>query len=107
MSVADLDHELLIRCLDRETRAWEDFVDRFMGLVLHVIDHTTGKRGIRLTTEERNTLCVNVFAALGHDRCRLLRNFRDRSSLTTYLSIVARRIVVRILLNQFHGQEAA
>lgn len=107
MSVADLDRELLARCLYNENRAWEDFVDRFLGLVLHVIDHTTTKRGIRLTTEERNSFCLNVFAALGHDNYRLLRNFKDRSSLTTYLSVVVRRIVVRILLNQTQLEAAS
>lgn len=105
MSITDLDRELLTRCLDRKNRAWEDFVDRFLGLVLHVIDHTASKREIRLSIEDRNTLCINVFAALGHDNYRLLRDFKERASLTTYLSVVVRRIVVRILLNQ--GQASA
>ncbi|MDR2115442.1 MAG: hypothetical protein LBP87_03575 [Planctomycetaceae bacterium] len=100
MSITDLDRELLIRCLNKKNRAWEDFVDRFLGLVLHVIDATVSIRNIQLSTEDRNRLCENVFAALGHDNYRLLRNFRERSSLTTYLSVVVRRIVVRILLNQ-------
>jgi RNA polymerase sigma-70 factor (ECF subfamily) len=100
MSVTDLDRELLARCLTKKTRAWEDFVDRFLGLVLHIIDHTASTREIRLSIEDRSRLCENIFAALGHDNCRLLRNFRERSSLTTYLSVVVRRIVVRILLNQ-------
>lgn len=106
MSVADLDRELLIRCLDKKNRSWEDFVDRFLGLVLHVIDHTASKRDVRLSLEERNSFCENVFAALGHDNYRLLRNFRGKSSLTSYLSIVVRRIVVRILLNQATATES-
>ena len=105
MSVSDLDRELLTRCLDRKNRAWEDFVDRFLGLVLHVIDHTASRRDVRLSLEERNTLCENVFAALGHDNYRLLRNFRGKSSLTSYLSIVVRRIVVRMLLNRVAATE--
>ncbi|MDR2757060.1 MAG: hypothetical protein LBC20_15295 [Planctomycetaceae bacterium] len=100
MSIAELDRELLTRCLNKKNRAWEDFVDRFLGLVLHVIDATVSTRDIQLCLEDRNRLCENVFAALGHDNYRLLRNFRERSSLTTYLSVVVRRIVVRILLNQ-------
>jgi RNA polymerase sigma-70 factor (ECF subfamily) len=100
MASNHLDDTLLERCLARQERAWEDFVDRFLGLVLHVIDHTVSKREIRLRTEERNTLCERVFAALGHDQFRLLREFKSRSSLTTYLSIIVRRIVVRSLLNQ-------
>ena len=98
-----LDHTLLERCVARQDRAWEDFVDRFLGLVLHVIDHTVSRREIRLRADERNTLCEQVFAALGHDQFRLLREFKARSSLTTYLSVVVRRIVVRSLLNQSYG----
>jgi len=103
MSAHHLDNALLARCLERHHRAWEDFVDRFLGLVLHVIDHTVSKREIRLGMEERNVLCTRVFAALGHDQFRLLREFKARSSLTTYLSVVVRRIVVRALLNQSSG----
>jgi hypothetical protein len=33
----------------------------------------------------------------------LLREFKSRSSLTTYLSVIVRRIVVRSLLNQSYG----
>ena len=91
---------LLERCMNREHRAWEDFVDRFLGLVLHVIDHTVCKREIRLQTENRNALCERVFAALGHDQFRILREIKSQSSVTTYLSVVVRRIVVRSLLNQ-------
>ena len=103
MSENHLDHTLLERCLAGQDRAWEDFVDRFLGLVLHVIDHTVTKRDIRLRSEDRNALCKQVFVALGHDQFRLLREFKSRSSLTTYLSVVVRRIIVRSLLNQSYG----
>ncbi len=100
MSISDLDRELLNRCLELKNRGWEDFVDRFLGLVLHVIDHSASNRNIRLGAEERSTLCIHVFSALGHDNFRVLREFKGRASLTSYLSVVVRRIVVRIFLNQ-------
>ena len=105
MSTTHVDNTLLERCLEHQHRAWEDFVDRFLGLVLHVIDHTACKREIRLLTEDRNVLCARVFAALAHDQFRILREFKAHSSLTTYLSVVVRRIVVRSLLNQSPGSE--
>ena len=104
-SANHVDNALLERCLERQHRAWEDFVDRFLGLVLHVIDHTVCKREIRLQAAERNTLCERVFAALAHDQFRLLREYKAHSSLTTYLSVIVRRIVVRSLLNQPHSAE--
>ena len=103
MSANHVDNTLLERCLERQHRAWEDFVDRFLGLVLHVIDHTACKRDIRLQAEERNALCERVFAALAHDQFRLLREFKSRSSVTTYLAVIVRRIVVRSFLNQSCG----
>jgi len=104
-SVNHVDNTLLERCLARQHRAWEDFVDRFLGLVLHVIDHTVCKREIRIQAEDRNALCERVFAAMAHDQFRLLREYKAHSSLTTYLSVIVRRIVVRSLLNQSHGAE--
>jgi hypothetical protein len=50
-------------------------------------------------------LCERVFAALAHDQFRLLREYKSHSSLTTYLSVIVRRIVVRSLLNQPHSSE--
>jgi len=106
-TVNHVDNTLLERCLGRQHRAWEDFVDRFLGLVLHVIDHTASRREIRLPVEERNALCERVFAALAHDQFRLLREYKAQSSLTTYLSVVVRRIVIRSFLNQYQGSERA
>ena len=93
------DRELLARCLEQRQRGWEDFVDRFLGLVLHVIDHTTLMREIHLGRVDRDILCEKVFTALAHNDFRLLRNYQGRSSLSTYLTAVVRRVVVRVLLN--------
>jgi RNA polymerase sigma-70 factor (ECF subfamily) len=88
----------LERCLQRKPRAWEDFVDRFLGLVLHVVNHTARARGVRLTPADRDDLCAEVFLATIKNEFAVLRNFRGKSSLATYLTVVARRIVVRELL---------
>ena len=47
MGLSDIDRKLLQRCLDRKPGAWEDFVDRFLGLVVHVIHHTAQSRSVR------------------------------------------------------------
>ena len=61
MALSEIDRKLLDRCLDRKPRSWEDFVDRFMGLVIHVINHSSQARSIRLTPEDREDLCAEVF----------------------------------------------
>jgi RNA polymerase sigma-70 factor (ECF subfamily) len=96
----ELDQTLLVRCLEEQPRGWEDFVDRFMGLVVHVIDHTVQIRGINFDDEQRDRLCEDVFLILYHDSFRLLREFDGQCSLTTYMTVIARRIIVRMLLNR-------
>ena len=90
--------KLLERCLGRKPRAWEDFVDRYMGLVMHVINHSAQARSIRLSNEDREDLCAEVCMALVRKDFAVLRRFRGQSSLATYLTVVARRIVVKHLL---------
>ena len=98
VGLSEIDRNLMERCLNRKPRAWEDFVDRFMGLVVHVVSHTAGARSVRLSGQDRDDLCAEVFLAVVDRDFALLRNFRGQSSLATYLTVVARRIVVKELL---------
>lgn len=100
MALSDIDRNLLDRCLARKPRAWEDFVDRFMGLVVHVTNHSAQCRSIRLSAEDREDLCAEVFLAMLKDDLAVLRHFRRQSSLATYLTVIARRVVVRELLGR-------
>lgn len=100
MALSDIDRNLLERCLARKPRAWEDFVDRFMGLVIHVINHSAQSRSLRLNPQDREDLCAEVFLAIIRDDFAVLRHFRGQSSLATYLTVVARRVVVREMLRR-------
>ncbi len=61
MGLSEIDRNLLERCLQGKPRAWEDFVDRFLGLVVHVVNHTAQARNVRLRPEDRDDLCANIF----------------------------------------------
>jgi RNA polymerase sigma-70 factor, ECF subfamily len=98
VALSEIDRNLLERCLQQKPRAWEDFIDRFMGLVIHVINHSAQSRGMQLSPEDRDDLCANVFLVVVDNDLAVLRNFRRQCSLATYLTVVARRIVVRELL---------
>lgn len=98
MALSDIDRNLLERCLARKPRAWEDFVDRFTGLVIHVVNHTARCRSIMLSSADREDLTADVLLAIVRDDFAVLRHFRGKSSLATYLTVVARRIVVRKLV---------
>lgn len=98
MALSDIDRSLLDRCLARKPRAWEDFVDRFTGLIIHVVNHTARCRSIMLTSADREDLTADVLLAIVKDDFAVLRHFRGKSSLATYLTVVARRVVVRKLV---------
>ncbi len=98
MALSEIDRSLLDRCLSRKPRAWEDFVDRFMGLVVHVINHTAQCRSINLSAADREDLAAEVFLAIVDNDMAVLRHFHGRSSLATYLTVIARRVVVRKLV---------
>ena len=100
MALSDRDRDLLSRCLRSEGQSWQEFVDRFMGLVYQVVEHTAQARGYPLDRQDRDDRVANVFLALIEDDFRTLRRFRGESSLATYLTVVARRVVVRDLLRQ-------
>ncbi len=100
MALSEIDRNLLERCLHRKPRAWEDFVDRFMGLVVHVVNHTARARSVRIVPADRDDLCAEVFLTIIRNDFAVLRNFHGRSSLATYLTVVARRIVVHELLER-------
>ena len=98
VALSEIDRSLLDRCLNRKPRAWEDFVDRFMGLVVHVINHTAQCRSINLSAADREDLAAEVFLAIVDNDMAVLRHFRGKSSLATYLTVIARRVVVRKLV---------
>jgi RNA polymerase sigma-70 factor (ECF subfamily) len=100
VALSDLDRNLLKRCLAQGPRAWEDFVDRFLGLVIHVVNHSAQSRSIRLSEQDREDLVADVFLAIVQDNFAVLRRFRGESSLATYLTVIARRLVVRDLLQR-------
>lgn len=100
MALSEVDRGLLERCLARKPRSWEDFVDRYMGLFVHVINHTAQARSVRITQQDRDDLCAEIFVAVIRDDFAVLRNFRGQSSLATYLTVIARRVVVREMIRQ-------
>lgn len=98
MALSDIDRNLLERCLARKPRAWEDFVDRFTGLVIHVVNHTARCRSIMLSSADREDLTAEVLLAIVRDDFAVLRHFKGKSSLATYLTVIARRVIVRKLV---------
>ncbi|WP_145059059.1 RNA polymerase sigma factor [Adhaeretor mobilis] len=98
MALSDLDRTLISDCLSHKSRAWEDFVDRFTGLVLHVINHSAQSRAIMLSNADREDLAAEVLLTIIRNDYQVLRDFRGEASLATYLTVIARRVAVAQLL---------
>ncbi|MCH2200891.1 MAG: sigma-70 family RNA polymerase sigma factor [Fuerstiella sp.] len=97
MPLSETDRRLIKDLLTGSEGTWDTFIDRYAGLVVQVIRHTAHAHSLRLTQDDEDDLCADVFAALVDRRMATLRNFRGRSSLATWLTVVVRRIVIRKL----------
>lgn len=96
-AVAAEDRRLLQDCLDASAGAWDRFVERFGGLLAHVVDRTSEQRRVTLSLADRDDLVAEVLVELLRNDAAALRSFAGRSSLASYLTVIARRVVVRVL----------
>jgi RNA polymerase sigma-70 factor (ECF subfamily) len=92
------DARLVQACLGRESGAWDAFVDRFAGLFFWIVDRTAEQRQLPLATADRDDLVAEILLECLRDDAAVLRSFAGRSSLPTYLTVIARRVAVRGLL---------
>jgi RNA polymerase sigma-70 factor, ECF subfamily len=91
------DRDLLRRCLHHEPGSWNDFVDRFLGLVYHVVQHSADLRSFALRPEDIEDIAAQVLLQIVDNDYAALRHFRGNSSLATYLTVIARRTCVNEL----------
>jgi RNA polymerase sigma-70 factor (ECF subfamily) len=98
VSLTEYDRDLLERCLAKKNGAWEDFVDRFSSLAIRVIGQAAHACEIELEPTDVEDLVAEVFMKLVMDDYALMRKFRGKSSLTTFLTVIVRRLVTRMLL---------
>lgn len=107
MALTPRDRDLLKRCLHHEAGAWNDFVDRFLGLVYHVIQHTADARSFPISPEDTEDLAAQVLLEIVQNDYAVLRQFRGASSLASYLTIIARRTCVNEMARRLQTQAAA
>lgn len=103
--LTNLDRELLRRCLAKQPGAWNDFVDRFLGLIYHVVQHTAHQRSMPLKPEDTEDLAAEVLLQVVANDYAVFRQFRGKCSLATYLTVIARRICVNELARRSAARE--
>lgn len=97
VSPSEVDLCLLKRCLAQEPGAWKDFVDRYLGLFIHVLQHTAYSRSVTLNPDDIDDFCADLFLAIIADDFAILRRFSGQSTLATYLTVIVRRLAVRAI----------
>jgi RNA polymerase sigma-70 factor (ECF subfamily) len=107
VALTAIDRTLLQRCLQHQPGAWNDFVDRFLGLIYHVIHYTAYLRSSPLSPEDVEDVAAEVLLQVVADDYKALRQFRGNSSLATYLTVIARRTCVHELTRRLTAREAA
>jgi RNA polymerase sigma-70 factor (ECF subfamily) len=101
----DIDSKLIDRCLGKEAGAWNDFVDRYMGLIYHVIQHAAYARSRLLSSEDVEDIAAEILLKIVDNDYAILRKFKGLSSLPTYLTVIARRICVKELIKRHREEE--
>lgn len=97
MALTDVDKDLLKRCLSRQPGSWNDFVDRYLGLIYQAIHFTAHLRSARLSPEDVEDIAAEVLVQIIADNYKVLREFKGTANLATYLTVIARRICVHEL----------
>jgi RNA polymerase sigma-70 factor, ECF subfamily len=97
VSLLPVDRDLLQRCLAKQPGSWNDFVERFLSLIYHVVQYTAYLRSAKLSPEDVEDIAAEVLLQIVADDYKVLRQFRGHANLSTYLTVVARRICVHEL----------
>jgi RNA polymerase sigma-70 factor (ECF subfamily) len=84
---------LIQAALRGEPFAWEKLVDELLPTVMGIVDRIATSRGAHLDAAQRDELVAAVFQALADDAMAALRHYDGRSTLETFVTVVARRVV--------------
>jgi RNA polymerase sigma-70 factor, ECF subfamily len=103
--LSDIDRKLIDRCLGKEPGAWNDFVDRYLGLIYHVIHHVTHARSKTASQADMEDIASEILLKIVDDDYDILRRYKGISSLPTYLTVIARRICVKEIIKRHRESE--
>lgn len=92
------DAALLRSCLAGEPGAWDRFLTRFGGLFAYVVQRTAEQRQMPWAAADRDDVVAEILLECLRNDAAVLRGYAGRSSLSTYLTVIARRVAVRTLL---------
>jgi len=103
----DEERRLIAALVARDRSAWSEFVARFQGLVYARVARTALEFNRQLDRSAIEDICADIFAALVENDFASLRRFEGRSSLATWLAIIARRSCLKWMQKKTQRHERA
>jgi RNA polymerase sigma-70 factor (ECF subfamily) len=97
VALTAIDKSLLQRCLNHDAGAWNDFVDRYLGMFYHVIYYVAHLRSVTLDPADVEDIAAEILLQIVARDYAVLRQFHGNASLATYLTVIARRICAQEL----------
>ena len=94
------DRELAAACGTGDDAAWAVFTERFSRLFAHVADRTAAQWRVDLDASDRDDIVAETLLACLRNDAAVLRAFAGRSTLATYLAVIARRNAARMLASR-------
>jgi RNA polymerase sigma-70 factor (ECF subfamily) len=93
------DFNLIQRCLAKDKKAWDEFVERYSHLIYDAILRTFGRYGHPRQSDVLADLHNDIFLFILEDECRVLKQFEGRNGcqLAHYLRTVSIRRTVDFL----------
>lgn len=104
--LSTLDRDLIDRCLKGMPQGWQDFVDRFIGLFVHIVDFSAKRSKVELDQQQRDDIVFDILKSIVDDKYDILRKFERNCSLATYLAVVARRVTMANLIAIHKARQA-
>lgn len=97
------ERRLIDACVAGSPGAWPEFLDRFGPLLAHVAGRTASRRGTPLSAADRDDAIAEILLECLRDDAGVLRKFAGRSSLATYLTVIARRVTARRIVRNLES----
>ena len=92
MEVKTDQQKLIQACLEEQPFAWQQFVDRFLPVVVKTIEQIEAQASRNWQPTDRQRLAIGVFDHLKRDQFQLLRERDAQLDFETWLVVATRRI---------------
>lgn len=88
------DKRLIKKCLEKDKKAWDRFVDQYSGLIANAVVKTLKQYSIPLDSDLVDDLFQSVFVSLLENDGKKLRQFQWKCRLSSWLHLIAVRITI-------------